>query len=180
MVKRILKSFKNTVRSPSAGELCISVLHCIESAVLPRLIDDKKAVNSYYRSKSGKTSDLAHPTRFSEKLNRYKLTDRNPLMPLCADKVEVRQYVASKGFEASLYGLIGVFDLVSEHVSVPADRSCSHSDCHHEQRPIVQGRDLYDAFSGRGHSRTAEERFTEKQADRHLLYGDSVCYLLVV
>lgn len=114
MVKRMLKSFKNTVRSSSAGELCISVLHCVESAVLPRLIDDEKAVSNYYRNKSGKTPDLTHPTSFSEKLNRYKLTDRNPLMPLCADKVEVRQYVASKGFEASLNGLIGVYDRVSD------------------------------------------------------------------
>ncbi|MGB3738629.1 MAG: ATP-grasp fold amidoligase family protein [Pontixanthobacter sp.] len=42
----------------------------------------------------GRWPDLSTPTRFTEHVQRRKLTDRDPAMPLLADKVGVKRHVA--------------------------------------------------------------------------------------
>lgn len=107
-------SIKGKIRNTYLGAYCISLLHCVESFVLPRLVDDKKAVLHYYRKRARKDLDLYNPQSFSEKLNWYKLNDKNPLMPICADKYDVRAYVESKGYNETLNELLGVYDRVSD------------------------------------------------------------------
>lgn len=58
--------------------------------------------------------NLDCPKTFNEKLNWYKLNYRNDLMPLCADKYEVRNYIKSKGLTGILLKNYGVFDSVEE------------------------------------------------------------------
>ncbi|GAE89937.1 glycosyltransferase [Acetivibrio straminisolvens JCM 21531] len=41
--------------------------------------------------------NLQHPVTYNEKLQWIKLYERNPIMPKCADKYTVRQYVESRG-----------------------------------------------------------------------------------
>lgn len=106
-------SIKNKIRNNFLGAYCISLLHCVESVIVPKFINDEEAVLKDYKKISGKVLNLNNPKTFSEKNNWYKLNDRNPLMQQCADKVEVRSYVKSKGYEDSLNELIGVYDKVS-------------------------------------------------------------------
>jgi len=94
--------------------MAISYLHCAESLVIPKLISDEKAVKRYYKRLTGKKIDLLHPKTFCEKLNWYKLFNKNPLMAKCADKVDVRDYVRSKGYADTLNELYGVYGKVSE------------------------------------------------------------------
>ena len=49
----------------------------------------------YYKEKLGYSYDFNHPITFTEKINSRKL-DKNPLFPLCADKIKVRDYVRKK------------------------------------------------------------------------------------
>ena len=39
--------------------------------------------------------DLASPTRFTEKVIRRKLVDRDPRLPIMADKIAVKEFVAT-------------------------------------------------------------------------------------
>jgi hypothetical protein len=54
---------------------------------------DKEAVLRLYKNYSGKTPNLENPITFSEKQQWLKLNCHNPLMTICADKWEVRNYL---------------------------------------------------------------------------------------
>lgn len=107
-------SFKDKIRNNFWGEYLISISHCIRCKVEPALISDEKAVKKYYKKKSGKELDLNNPQTFSEKLNWYKLNDRNPLMAKCADKVAVHEYVTEKGYADCLNEVYGIYDRVQD------------------------------------------------------------------
>lgn len=49
--------------------------------------------------KQGYRLNLENPKTYNEKLNWLKLNYRNKLMPICADKFTVRQYVKDKGLD---------------------------------------------------------------------------------
>lgn len=61
-------------------------------AVSPEL-----CLRALFRIKQGYPLNLEDPKTFSEKIQWIKLYDRNPLMPRCADKYEVRGYVKERG-----------------------------------------------------------------------------------
>lgn len=109
-----MKKVKEFVRSFFLGELLIAKLHQIEGAVLPRIIPDEVAVKRYYKKVTGKELDLENPTTFVEKINWYKLNDRNPLMVKCADKVGLREYVSENGYGEYLNDCLGVYDNVTD------------------------------------------------------------------
>lgn len=67
-----------------------------------------------YRIKTGHKLNLKKPKRYTEKLQWYKLYYRNPLMIQCADKFDVREYIASKGLVELLVSCFGVFDSVDQ------------------------------------------------------------------
>jgi len=62
-----------------------------------------------YRIKLGRWPNLKHPTRWTEKLQLYKMYYRNPTLPTCVDKYEVRKYIAGKGLQRILNTLYGVY-----------------------------------------------------------------------
>ena len=105
---------KQTVKKSFWGEYLISLYHCALCKIMPRLIDDEKAVKKFYKKKSGKELDLNKPQTFAEKLNWYKLNDRDPLMQICADKVAVRDYIKEKGYGDCLNAVYGVYDRVED------------------------------------------------------------------
>lgn len=107
-------SFKDKIRNNFWGNYLISISHCVRCKIEPALISDEKAVKKYYKKKSGKELNLNNPQTFSEKLNWYKLNDRNPLMAQCADKVAVREYVTEKGYADCLNEVYGVYDRVQD------------------------------------------------------------------
>ena len=107
-------SFKSTIKKSFFGNYLISISHCVRSKIEPALISDEKAVKRYYKKKSGKQLNLDNPQTFSEKLNWYKLYDRNPLMAKCADKVTVRDFINEKGYGDCLNKIYGVYDRVQD------------------------------------------------------------------
>lgn len=77
-------------------------------------VPDAMMLKIQYRIKTGHKLDLKNPKRFTEKLQWYKLYYRNPLMPQCVDKYDVRDYVKSKGLENILIPCYGVYDSVDD------------------------------------------------------------------
>ena len=67
-----------------------------------------------YYIKTGKKLNLDNPTRFTEKLQWYKLYYKNPLMIQCVDKYDVREYVSHCGCSGILNDLYGVFESVDD------------------------------------------------------------------
>lgn len=66
------------------------------------------------KSRLGYTMNLKNPQTYSEKINWYKLHYRNDLMPICADKDRVAEYVRSKGLEHLLVKRYGVYDRLED------------------------------------------------------------------
>ena len=77
-------------------------------------VPDKAMIKFQYFIKTGRKLNLKNPTRFTEKLQWYKLYYRNPLMIQCVDKYDVREYVKSKGLEALLVPCYGVYNSPEE------------------------------------------------------------------
>ena len=73
-------------------------------------LPDKLMIKLQYRIKTGRKLNLENPRRFTEKIQWYKLYYRNPLMTKCADKYNVRSYVAEKGYKNILIPLYGVYE----------------------------------------------------------------------
>ena len=77
-------------------------------------VPDKLMLKLQYRIKTGRKLNLKNPTRFTEKLQWYKLYYKNPAMIQCVDKYDVREYVKSKGLENILIPCYGVFNSPDE------------------------------------------------------------------
>lgn len=77
---------------------------------LMRIIPAKWMLSFQYRIKHKRKLNLKDPKRFTEKIQWYKLYYKNDLMPMCADKYAVREYIKSKGLEYILVDLYAVFE----------------------------------------------------------------------
>lgn len=105
---------KATIKKSFWGNYMISEYHVLMCKIMPKLMSDEKAVKKFYKKRFGKELDLKNPKTFAEKINWYKLNDRNPLMAKCADKVAVREYIEEKGYGDCLNEVYGVFDNVDD------------------------------------------------------------------
>lgn len=94
-------NYKDIIKSPVLRE---KILDCL------RWIPDKQMLQLQYRIKTGRKLNLNNPTRFTEKIQWYKLYYRNELMPKCVDKYTVREYVESKDLGGILNELYGVYE----------------------------------------------------------------------
>lgn len=77
-------------------------------------IPDKWMLKLQYRIKMGKKLNLKNPESYNEKLQWYKLYYRNPLMPKCVDKGDVRGYVRDCGCGKTLNECYGIYDRVED------------------------------------------------------------------
>lgn len=77
-------------------------------------VSDKVMIKLQYRIKFGRKLNLKKPRRFTEKLQWYKLFYYNPLMPICAGKNKVRDYVKSKGLDYILNEQYAVYSSPDE------------------------------------------------------------------
>ncbi|MCH5218007.1 MAG: hypothetical protein J1F07_05595 [Muribaculaceae bacterium] len=57
---------------------------------------------------------IDHPITYADKLNWLKLYYRNPLMPIAADKYEVRNYLKELGYEYLLNEVLGVWETIDD------------------------------------------------------------------
>lgn len=69
-------------------------------------ISPKFVLKSLFYVKQGDKLNLKQPKTFNEKINWLKLYYRNDLMPICADKYTVRQYVKECGYADILNDLL--------------------------------------------------------------------------
>lgn len=77
-------------------------------------VPDSVMLRVQYRMKLGFWPNFKSPTRFTEKLQLYKMKYHNPVMHQCVDKYEVRKFVESKGLGNILNELYGVYDKPEE------------------------------------------------------------------
>ena len=56
-------------------------------------IDPELELKLLYRLKMGRHLNLKNPVTYNEKIQWIKLFYKNDLMPICADKYTVREYV---------------------------------------------------------------------------------------
>lgn len=106
---------KEKIQEGFWGQYLISQYHCVMSWLMPKMINDEKAIRNYYKKRSkGKELNLEEPMLFSEKQQWYKLNAKLPLMKICADKYAVREYLQQRGYGHLLNDLLGVYNNVNE------------------------------------------------------------------
>lgn len=93
--------YKKIIVNQSIRLLILRLLFWIPDALMVRI---------QYRIKMGFWPNLSNPTRFTEKMQLYKIYYRNPVLPKCIDKYAVRDYVEDKGFASCLNEIYGVYD----------------------------------------------------------------------
>ncbi len=81
----------------------------IEKGLAENFSDEAYLKLRFY-AEMGKPLNLRDPKTYNEKLNWLKLHDRQPLYPILADKVRVRDYVAQKLGKDCLIPLAGIWD----------------------------------------------------------------------
>jgi len=77
---------------------------------LADFLPDKLMIKIQYKISTGKRLNLQNPTRFTEKIQWYKLYYRDPLLVKCSDKYAVRDYISQKGLDDILVPLYGAYD----------------------------------------------------------------------
>ncbi len=102
------------IRNNLWGLYGISLYHVVCSRINELLFSDIHVINKWYRKHCGRLPDLEHPQRFSEKQQWYKLNDKNILKAKCADKYDVREYVAEQGLAHLLNEVYGIYDNVRD------------------------------------------------------------------
>ena len=73
-------------------------------------VPDSVMLRLQYRLKLRRWPNLKQPTRYTEKLQLYKMKYRNPVMFQCVDKYEVHKYVEGKGLGSILNHVYGIYD----------------------------------------------------------------------
>ena len=101
---KLLQKIKKVLRKPGL------VVQKLLETKCSRLLTDQGHVKLYYWARTGKKLRLKDPVTFNEKLQWMKLYDRRDLYRICADKLQVRQYVAEKLGEEYLIPRLGSWE----------------------------------------------------------------------
>jgi len=97
--------YKRIIKNQNARFAILKALSWVPDSVMLKL---------QYRIKLGRSCNLKHPQRWTEKLQVYKMLYRNPILHNCVDKYEVRNFLKKKGLEQNLVALYGVWNHASE------------------------------------------------------------------
>lgn len=79
-----------------------------------RPVPDRWMLSLQYWLQLGRRPNIKSPSRFTEKIQLYKMNYRNPVMGECVDKYEVRGFVERKGLGSILNNIYGVYDDADE------------------------------------------------------------------
>lgn len=96
----------------SVKEIIVKVLYKIVHIVYKN--NKRKSVEMKFFLLKGRKLDLDNPKTFNEKICWVSVFYYNPLYEKCSDKIEVRDYVKSKGLEKILTTLYRVYDDVDQ------------------------------------------------------------------
>lgn len=72
-------------------------------------LPDRVMLGLQYYIKMGRKCNFNKPKTWTEKLQLYKIYYRNPILGICVDKYNVRQYVTNCGLKDILVDLYGIF-----------------------------------------------------------------------
>ena len=81
-------NYKNIIKDQQLRFKILRLLQWVPDSLMLRI---------QYRIKMGFWPNLKNPTRYTEKLQLYKMRYRNPNMSQCVDKYDVREYLEGKG-----------------------------------------------------------------------------------
>lgn len=80
-----------------------------------KVYDDKTFITRLYqKANHGRVPDLENPKLFTEKLQWLKLYYRNPVIPICSDKIEAKKYIAEHGFPELVIPTIKTYSNANE------------------------------------------------------------------
>lgn len=98
-------NYKNLIPNKS---LRLKILKLVD------FLPDKIMIYIQYYIATGRVLNLNNPTRYTEKIQWYKLYYRKKLMTQCVDKYLVREYIKEKGLKDILIPLYGAYDDAEE------------------------------------------------------------------
>lgn len=79
-----------------------------------KTITDEEFITQKYKKSTSFDVDLAHPKRFTQKLQWLKLFYRDERIEMCTDKYTAREYVKKAGHPEILNELLGAYDNAEE------------------------------------------------------------------
>lgn len=79
-------------------------------------VPDKVMIKIQFKLKTGRKLNLKNPTRYSEKIQWYKIYYREPLMKTVVDKISAKKYVEGMGLSNILIPTIAVYTRKEEIV----------------------------------------------------------------
>ena len=77
-------------------------------------VPDRFMLAIQYLIKLGRWPNFKSPKRYTEKLQVYKMQHRDPLMGICVDKYDVREYVSKVGLSSILNDCYGIFNTAED------------------------------------------------------------------
>ena len=138
------------------GKYAISLLHCVESWLMPRLINDEKAVIRYYKKKSGgKIVDLKNPKKFSEKLQCLGIKWDYDYV-----KEDQIAWYAAK-VEAHKAANAAVFATLSEEQKTAYADLLAPKSLMFMHIPLTEVKAAYDEYVGNGRKDTENVKYVE-------------------
>lgn len=96
------------------NELIDIIIDNLRKNYFKYLISDKQLLKKRFKQRLGRDVNLSNPELYNDKLQWLKLYWYNPLATQCADKYEVRNFIAKKIGEKYLNELLGVYNSVNE------------------------------------------------------------------
>jgi len=82
------------------------------------LVEDMLAIQEVYQQRFGRMIDFRHPTKFTEKIQIYKLLYRNPIMTGFSDKVRAKELATAVIGGQYIVPTLGVYERFSD---IPRD-----------------------------------------------------------
>src|SRR5690625_1783672 len=81
---------------------------------LNKNMSNEKLAKLNYKENTGERLNLNNPVTYNEKLWWLKLNNRDPLLTICSDKYEVREYIKKCDLDHLLTKLYGVYNKAEE------------------------------------------------------------------
>ncbi|MEK5066209.1 ATP-grasp fold amidoligase family protein [Cytobacillus sp. FSL R5-0596] len=104
---------KSTVKKIPNADVVLDKVRNTYKRIRTQDIPDQELKKLFFK-RLGYHLNLDEPKTFNEKLQWLKLNWKNPLIPICVDKLTVRDYVKQKGLGHTLNELIGVYENIKE------------------------------------------------------------------
>lgn len=103
-------NIKDRIRKNTIGLLLLNEWHRLFHTRRLKRERDLSFIYRKYKEATGRELNIDNPVRYTEKIQWLKVFYRNPYMPVCSDKYEVRKYLRKRGYGYLLNELYAVVD----------------------------------------------------------------------